>query len=264
MPPRRYRELYRRESKKQADISGYNISQTKLDGPLGWRVHSEIDGRQTDADITVLYWADLVQDSMRAGLVQGFYLLLRTAWIYLSSGALRRLMLLRKGPVIAALYPVVMMLFQLFVAIVAGVLALAAFQGLVGLISGIAIYLAVLIGFYRLDNRLFAYYLMYDYAFSSGENGATPQVLVTRMAQFRRDIEQGLDSEADEVLVVGHSSGAHLGISIIADILRSGHPKAEKLAFLSLGQVVPMVSFLPLARELRSCLSFNPGTNRLG
>jgi hypothetical protein len=36
--------------------------------------------------------------------------LLRTAWAYIGSGALFRLMRLRKGPMIAALYPIVFLL----------------------------------------------------------------------------------------------------------------------------------------------------------
>lgn len=59
----------------------------------------------------------------------------------------------------------------------------------------------------------------------------------------------------DEVLVVGHSSGAHLGVRVLARLERAGvvSPKS-RISFLSLGHVVPMVSFLPAATELRSDL----------
>jgi hypothetical protein len=61
----------------------------------------------------------------------------------------------------------------------------------------------------------------------------------------------------DEVLVVGHSSGAHLAVSILSDLLREGLPEAAaELSFLSLGQVVPMVSFLPEAKRLRRDLHY--------
>jgi len=60
------------------------------------------------------------------------------------------------------------------------------------------------------------------------------------------------------VLVVGHSSGAHLGVSILADLIRGGQApdRGPVLSFLSLGQVVPMVSFLPRARRLRADLAY--------
>jgi len=62
----------------------------------------------------------------------------------------------------------------------------------------------------------------------------------------------------DEVLVVGHSSGAHLAVSILADLIRENRVPTDgpALAFLSLGQVVPMVSFLPDAHRLRGDLQY--------
>lgn len=55
---------------------------------------------------------------MEQGVLATYGQLARTAWAYIGSGALFRLMRLRKGPVIAALYPVVVLLVQ-------GLLALA-------------------------------------------------------------------------------------------------------------------------------------------
>ena len=64
----------------------------------------------------------------------------------------------------------------------------------------------------------------------------------------------------DEVLVVGHSSGAHLAVSILADLIREGVPTAAPaLAFLSLGQVVPMVSSCREAERLRADLHYLVG-----
>ena len=57
--------------------------------------------------------------------------------------------------------------------------------------------------------------------------------------------------------MVGHSSGAHLAVSILSDLLRQGLPeRAPALSLLTLGQVVPMVSFLPKARRLRADLAY--------
>jgi hypothetical protein len=143
--PRRYRELYRRESAEQAAISGYEIALAAKQGggPYGWHVSARIDGQPVEADIEVLVWSDLVRSSMAASIPATYWQMIRTGWIYIASGALRRLMWLRKGPVIAALYPVGMLIAQLLTALGLG---------------------------------------------------------------------------ADEVLVVGHSSGAHLAVSILADL----------------------------------------------
>ena len=78
------------------------------------------------------------------------------------------------------------------------------------------------------------------------------------MAEFVIRIKEALNSDAEEVLVIGHSSGAHLGVSVLADLLREEPlPKnGPTLSFLTLCQVVPMVSFLPDAWRLRADLAY--------
>lgn len=259
MPPRRYRELYRTESQAQARISGYEIAMAPktAEGLFGWSVTSIQDDASVETEIEVLVWSDIVRDSMSASIPATYAQLAHTAWIYISTGALWRLMRLRKGPVIAALYPVAMLVSQLLVAF-AVVWASVAMAGWWGLFPGIAVAVALMLWFRKIDNRLFAYYLMHDYAYSAQLKGETPLKLKERLAAFRKAIEAALISGVDEVLVVGHSSGAHLGVSVLADLIRDRAvpQQGAELSFLSLGQVIPMVSFLPNAHGLRSDLQF--------
>lgn len=264
-PPRRYRELYRKESAEQSVISGYEIAVTgRTDGSSGWDVATTIDGQSVQSRLDVLTWSDLVQSSMSPSILRSYLCLFQTAWIYISTGALWRLVQLRKGPVIAALYPVVFLLAQLGIAVLFGRIA-ARITGL--LLSNAALGLAVtalaaiatLQMFRRFDHKFFAYYLMHDYAFTAQCRGAYPQPLEERLTSFRQQIAAALASDVDEVLVVGHSSGAHLAISVLADLIPAQQDAPRPaLALLTLGQVVPMVSFLPDAQRLRSdlhCLS---------
>ncbi len=258
IPPRRYRELYRTEGADQARISGYALTlrPKTTPGPYGWHVTCGTSA----ADIDVLVWSDIVRNSMAQGIAGTYLQLLRTAWAYIGSGALYRLMYLRKGPMIAALYPIGMLLAQLGLALGLGygVYVLAALlHPALGLLAGIAAAVLLLRLFRAYDHRLYAYYLMHDYAFTAQSQGANPPELETRIAEFRHLITAALTSDVDEVLIVGHSSGAHLAVSILADLLRGGlPPDAAPLAFLSLGQVVPMVSFLPRANRLRADLAY--------
>ena len=283
--PRRYRELYRTESAAQAEISGYEIGIKAAPSEEGfrWTVGARIDGAEVLSQVDVLVWSDIVRSSMAQSIPATYWQLLQTAWTYISTGTLRRLMWMRKGPVIAALYPVVMLLAQLGVAILAGALLGGTAEwlilgglSLVGLTDGViftafswlgwGMYWGLLVAtttvllrwFKSKDNKLFAYYLMHDYAFSAKLRGANPPALEERMAQFVRTITAALREDVDEVLVVGHSSGAHLAVSILADVMRAGGLRegGPQLAFLSLGQVVPMVSFLPRAHRLRRDLAF--------
>lgn len=275
IPPRRYRELYRTESTAQAGLAGYEVSLRAapgVRGHYGWNVDAVIEGQVVNTSVQVLVWSDIVRKSMGGGIVATYVQLVHTAWVYVGSGALFRLMRLRKGPVIAALYPIVMLTLQLMVAMavawfagrlgsaVLGGLAPAMPAALIWIVGGgmaVAAGWGVLQWFRAIDGRLYAYYLMHDYAFSAQDSGANPPELDRRLDGFRETIRAALSDGVDEVLVVGHSSGAHLAVSILADLVRGGLPqKGTVLSFLSLGQVIPMVTFLPAAARLRGDLAF--------
>lgn len=267
--PRRYRELYRSEGTAQAAISGYALALApkRAGGPYGWHVRATQDGQAVEADLEVLIWADIVRDSMAATIPATYLQLVRTAWAYIGSGALFRLMRLRKGPVIAALYPIVALIVQALAGLGAGAALAAlilwplpdfAFDWALGFALCAAVTWAVLRWFRKHDGRFYAYYLMHDYAFTARWGGANPAALEARMAAFGDTIAQALTEDWDEVLVVGHSSGAHLAVSVLADLIRAGRVPAAgpRLGFLSLGHVVPMVSFLPEAKRLRGDLAY--------
>lgn len=289
VPPRAYRERFRREAAKQAACADYDITiaPRRSKGRFGWRIMAEMEGGTTQTDFEVMVWADIVRASMDQGILASYGQLARTAWAYIGSGALFRLMRLRKGPVIAALYPVVVLLLQALLALALGfviytvILAsglyamltltnapvarpwdmiLLVFAGLAGL--------AGVIGFLRWCQRrdhLLAWYLMHDYAFSAQAHGAYPPAQEARMAEFAETIAGALTSDTDEVLIVGHSSGAYIAISVLADLIRAGRVPEDgpALSLLTLGHVVPMVSFLPRADRLRGDLALLASSDAL-
>ena len=270
--PRRYRELYRKESAAQARLSGYGTA-LKPSGKgdrYGWQVEALIEGQSCEARVEVLVWSDIVKASMSDSIAATYWQLLRTAWIYISTGALWRLTRLRKGPTIAALYPVLFLILQLLTGLVlagaVAALACSSLHWIAGVVLAPLTIWLVLRWFRAKDNRVFAWYLMHDYAWSAQHYGAYPPALEGRLAEFRARIRAALEEAdpADELLVVGHSSGAYLGISLLADLLREGLPEQRpELSFLSLGQVVPMVSYLPKAQRLRGDLAELAGSDAL-
>jgi len=276
--PRRYRELYRKESSEQAKTSGYTVDIKRKNagsGAYGWRVLATIEGQAVTTNVDVLDWSDIVRNSMSNTIVATYLHLVRTAWIYISTGTLRRLMRLRKGPVIAALYPVGMMLLQLVLAILAG---FAIHWGVVRaeaavlpggpvaawISDGVALAAGALTGYWILrwfrahDGIFLAYYLMQNFTYSARLKGVIPPEIEAQMTEFGQLIAQAMAEDVDEVLVVGHSSGAHMGVSVLADLIRAGHvrPDGPEIGFLTLGHVVPMVSFLPNAQRLRADLRY--------
>jgi hypothetical protein len=281
-PSRRYRELYRTESQRQAEISGYRIDQKAEPGETAWRVRARIGDAQATTKIDVLVWHDLVQSSMRAGIAGTYLALVRTVWTYVSTGAFRRLSWLNKGPVIAALYPIVMLIGQLILAVIgAGTVGALAWRathlggawlmkligrepvtdGVIWAVVAAAVFwvlflplfVSALRWFKSKDGKMFAYYLMQDYAYTASKRGAYPDEIEARLHEFRHRIDAALRENIDEVLIVGHSSGAQMAVSIVADIVRLKRfdETGPALSLLTLGQVIPMVSFLPDAKRLR-------------
>lgn len=270
--PRRYRELYRKEGAAQAALSGYQIGlqPKRTGGRYGWTASARIEGGEATADVEVLVWSDIVRQSMAQGILATYLQLIRTAWAYIGSGALFRLMRLRKGPMIAALYPIVMLLGQLALACLAGWLVgawtgrLAALwlpaAAWAGLLPGLLVVWGLLRWFRSKDHRLYAYYLMHDYAYGAQSGGANPPELEVRMAEFGAAIRAALEGDYDEVLVVGHSSGAHLGVSILSDLIRTGLPGGAGEGAAALGtKDAPETGAEPAAGTPMPAASFASG-----
>lgn len=183
-------------------------------------------------------------------------------------GALWRLARLRKGPTVAALYPIAVLPGQLAVTLMlarglGGLLALTGLP-LAGWL-GLVVVWPVLAWFRAQDGRVFGWYLSMTLRTPPAGGGAYPPDLEARLAVFADRIAAALTDEVDEVLVVGHSSGAHLAVSVLADLLRSDRvpANAPALSLLTLGQVAPMVAFLPRVRRLRAEMALMAGQGRI-
>ena len=213
----------------------------------------DLEGRPVPAGdyaIEFLLWNDIVFDSMRNSIPQTYWLLLKTLWLYVSSGALGALRRLRRAPILAAMYPVVVLLGQIAFAVMLGKILGGFVGGPIGFAVGVGLFYLMLMLFRRLDKHFFAYYMLHDFAFWAQDGGAMPKVLGCRVDKFCDRICEALDSDVDEVLIVGHSSGAHLAVVLAAEVLRR-RADASKLALLTLGQAIPVTSFLPDAWDLR-------------
>ena len=95
---------------------------------------------------------------MSAGILRTYVALFQTLWIYLYSRAFFDLIQMRKGPVIAALYPVVMLLSQLFIASFTAWLVSFNFSSFwLSVPFSSVILILILRGFKVLDRIFFAY-----------------------------------------------------------------------------------------------------------
>ncbi|QIK40498.1 hypothetical protein [Pontivivens nitratireducens] len=248
---RRYRELYRSQGAEQAGISGYDLhvdGKPRGDGVYGWTAELRDGGVESQADIRFLGWNDLVRDAMSDSALQAYWQMLRTAGIYIFSGALFRLIRLRTVPMVIALYPIFMLVLYFNLAFWLGTAASRLSPPGIDFVVGMAVFLTIIRLTRSYDQKnLYAFYLMSDYAFAARARGRMPEPLSRRVEEWTDLIAQRVGT-VDEVLIVGHSSGAALAVHVVARLQRRG---VGAVSLLTLGQVIPMVSFLPTAGDLR-------------
>ena len=256
---RRYRELYRTHASLQAEVSGYTIEvkgRARREN-YGWTVRSHQDGWHTETDIAFLQWSDLVKTAMNVSIARSYRQLGRTLWLYLASGAYWRLVKLRYVPMLIATYPAVVLTVFGLIAVLLGMavssaVELAGAPGLLASAVGAGAGLAALVWLRRQDDKTYAFYLMSDYAYNAQDGGRMPRNLAERVVRFVAQVNAALADGYDEVLIVGHSSGAHIAVHLAAQA--GALPAGTRFSLLTLGQVIPMVSFLPAASDLRGDL----------
>lgn len=264
--PRRCYFLYRDEARAQADISGYRIKTSRMIYEKGapvvrWTAHMQEDGRTSDAEIHMLRWDDIARTWMRRSLPSTYLLMVRTLWFYLSTGSYAALSRISALSTSLGLYPVVMMIFYALVAAgagfgvyVAGAHLGAPFTG--GILGLIAAYVIMRLT-RRIDEATFVYYLLYDFAFTAAHSrGEAPEIDIRINAFADRIAEDWSTGDCDEVLIVGHSSGSAHAAAVAARLVDGGFGAGEgpKLSLLTLGQNIPMLSFLPGAGQMRDDL----------
>jgi hypothetical protein len=112
----------------------------------------------------------------------------------------------------------------------------------------------------RLEARYSMYWMMRSYAFTARQAvGQTPDLEARLDAQAERLAERLREGADDEVLVVGHSSGAIMGAIIVARALQRtpelGQRERPMLSLLTLGQWIPLLGLLPQAGTFRQELT---------
>ncbi|WP_316014050.1 hypothetical protein [Roseobacter sp. HKCCA0434] len=251
---RRYRELYRDQGRQQAAISGYDLYVDGTPWPgdaYGWRARLTEDGQDSEGALRFLGWSDLVRDAMSDSILHAYWLMWRTAAIYIFSGAFFRLVALRYQPMLLAIYPIFMLMTYFNIAFFTSVVVHRLCPPGIDFVVGLVVFVGLMRLLWKLDaDRFLGNYLMSDFAYAARHGGRMPMGLAARISDWADIVEA--EAGADEILLIGHSSGAALAVHVAAELARRGQ---GELSLLTLGHAVPMVSFLPTATDLRRDLA---------
>lgn len=266
-----YYDLYLEEAAKQSALSGMTIDvgrrRRKGRHIAEWHLEAQEDGHSVSTDYSFLRWDDIIRAQWPRGTYQLFGLTLKNYWSYIRSGVLRRVLVRSWPTFICGSLPTAAMLASALIAILLGWLAGQAVIALAGWSSWVAwlIMLPVAIELYRrlitaADNRIELHWIARIYLFSLLQSARTAEGYEARVDQMAGFIDEAAASDDyDEILIIGHSTGAQTAASALARALQLdpdiGRHKAA-LSFLTLGGSIPMLSWQPDAawfcKELQS------------
>ncbi|MDB5818244.1 MAG: hypothetical protein JWQ11_1884 [Rhizobacter sp.] len=272
--PAFYRRLYQTESRKQAALSGVKVTVTSRERQStmsnAWNLSCEPDGATVDTRYEFLRWDDIVRNHWQRSEWLVILAYLRTFWIYLASGTLLRVLRLAWPPFVTGLAPLAILFGVLggSVLAVAGLGVAAVAMGM-PMVAGCVVGGAVAAGLVWIGrqaaHRLHSYWLLRIYDFSVKQaDGKTPDLEARLDAFAQRIVEQARNGEQDELLIVGHSTGATMALAALARALRLDPGLAAgkvRIGLVTLGHCVPMLSLLPQAQRFRDELAVVAGAD---
>ncbi|MCP5083139.1 MAG: hypothetical protein GY948_15740 [Alphaproteobacteria bacterium] len=280
--PAYYHALYSEEAQKQSRLNGMSIdvgdARRRNRLSTSWRIQSSINRLPTETNYEVLRWDDIMRSRMRRSGPAFYWDTLRTYWLYIHSGALRRILQTSYPAFLAGLYPIVFL---------AGFFGLAAFAALAGFASApesirfadtvwtvpplvtaalsVGLFVCVLSLSRKLENKVPFYWPLHVYSFTADHmRGRMPEMDARIQRMSQEILDYITQSEDDEILIASHSNGTVVAVLAIAAVLHADPNIAKhgpQISFLTLGHSIPLCSFLPQAKALRRALTDLGGDN---
>lgn len=202
----------------QADFSATGL-ETRPSGMPGFRVSGSGNGWQTETDVVIFDWSPVL-DHFAA----------RTMLVRFGSGLIALLGFIIRGTLFRYLktswryglffaYPLVLILGCLILGwLAAGLIG----SGLIGTLAGSAV-CALALGLASQKAHLLL--MMDDWAFASHLAAGGHTVIEDTSKTFRRALEAELNTNTDEILVIGHSLGCVFAVDALAGANTGKNPK---------------------------------------
>lgn len=230
----------------------------------GWRLGSRQEGERITSwplldpeldenyELIFLHWDDIARANWPKHPWPLLAQLLGFAWTYLIKGGLVGTAQLCPGVALCGLYPILFLVLIILVAAVGAVLAAVFWLPLAPLVAA-----GVLWQGWRAADRLGVVWLCRSILFTHRIGSMRDNMLRQRVQEL---VEALLALEqmnlADEILLVGHSSGSFVLAMVAAELRR--HPNAveilSRLRLLSLGQNLANLGLYPGAESFRDDL----------
>lgn len=260
-----YHGLLAEQGKQQSQRDGWDLEvgpRKRLSNANSvWPVQSCVNGQAVYTHYEFLCWDDIVRAHWTRSTLQLWWQIVATTWFNLRCGALWRMYGLSWPPVLALTLPFLLVLLLTVGTPLAGLWSAWVVQDWGGVwwlaaLTGLSAAGSVWMLGKQLEARYSMYWMMRSYAFNALQaQKKTPQLEQRLQAHASTLVDKVLNGFYDEVLLVGHSSGATMAASILGKALGTNPEIAQQkttLSFLTLGQWVPALGTLPAASSFRS------------
>ncbi len=264
-----YYRMFRREYRCTCELYGLigQVGRAENDPErfiTTWDVSTSGKDWQVATHYMFLRWEDIIRKDFARPAWWKIVNMYRSYMASLLSGVVPRIVKAHWRFGLFTLYPFVLMTIWIFLGVFAGVLAMKILLGLgaplivarvVGIVTGIGGFGSML---WLTEAQTYLLYLCDDsastYQFATRQRPDWEKRMETFASYVVDAVSQ---SDADEVVIVGHSSGSFLAVDVL-DRARARDPAlgrhGPKLALLTIGANLPIVGFHPQAQWFRDRL----------
>ena len=261
-----YYRMFRTELRKSSKLYGLQATigrpKSSDDGSMAsWSIDTSAAGWQTRTSYDFLRWEDLIKQDLTWPI---WRTVLHAVAIYLRllfAGTLARFWKAHWRFATFISYPYFVLLneaiWSAIAALVVGKL-MSGFgaPGALSLAAAAAVFVAVLSALLKYtERRTYMLYLMSDTIFTWQFAHRQRPEWDQRIERFAQHlVEVARSTDAEEIIVVGHSSGSFLGVEIVARALEIDPELGRhgpRVVLLTLGGNLPIIGFLPKSDDFR-------------
>ena len=252
-----YHHLYAAENAKQAAINGLEIGTGKRQTVDEAEARWELSTASTTTQYRFLRYEDIVRRQWPKSAAAMYGGILRYAWHFSRMGVYRAIFRNSWPSFVAVIYPPLVLAGLLAAALLIGFLAALVLRPTLGEAAFLAVLPALALPFaaYRpMEKYLNAFWLARSCVFLVDRSLAAVPGIEDRCQLFARRLADAVNAaDCDEVLLVGHSVGTHLAVTVAARAIER-IDEGRRFSLLTLGQAIAMTPDEPLARVFRDDL----------
>lgn len=264
-----YYRMFRREFRRTCELYGLTgkigrIEDDRKRFTTAWDVSTNGDGWQVATRYLFLRWEDIIRQDFARPPWWKIVHLFRTMGVILTNGVVWRSLQAHWRFGLFILYPLVLTTFWLLLGVffgtvcmklVAGLGAPALVANVVGIISGLGAFASML---WLTEPQTYLLYLCDDFISTRDFARRARPDWEARMEIFAGYVVDAVRcSSADEVVIVGHSSGSFLAVDVL-DRALARDPQlgrhGPRVRLLTVGANLPIIGFHPEAKWFRDRL----------